>query len=160
TPQPVQASYTAGAGTQIGLLGSPIAIAVTNPGTVLILDAAAGEIAAFDLNGNPVPYFTETLNRRSLFARSAATPGQYTVALGSAGTYVGLAVDGAGQIYTLYYTGDGSQPAQYHIDVYTQTGSVLDTKSPGVNVPHIAVDYWRSVYAANYDPLENTATGQ
>jgi hypothetical protein len=161
-PQPVQASYSAGVGTQIGLVGSPIAVAVTNPGTVLILDDANAQIAAFDLNGNPVPYFTETLTRRSLFTRSqraATSGGQYTLALASTGTYLDLAVDGAGQIYTLYYTGDGSQPAQYHVDVYSQTGAVLDTASPGVNVPHIAVDYWRSIYGANYDALKNIATG-
>ncbi len=162
-PQPVQASYTAGSGTQIGLVGSPIAVAVTNPGTVLILDAANAQIAAFDLNGNPVPYFSETLTRRSLFTRSrlgASAGGQYTLPLATTGTYLDLAVDGAGQIYTLYYTGDGSTPAQYHVDVYAQTGAVLDTASPGVNVPHIAVDYWRSIYGANYDALENTATGK
>ena len=50
------AAYTAGPGTQIGLLSSPIALAVTNPGTVLVLEAG-GQISAFDLNGNPVPYF-------------------------------------------------------------------------------------------------------
>jgi hypothetical protein len=162
-PQPVQASYTAGPGTQIGLVGSPIAIAVTNPGIVLILDAANAQIAAFDLNGNPVPYFTETLSRRSLFTRSrlgASGGGQYTLPLATTGTYLDLAVDGAGQIYTLYYTGDGSTPAEYHVDVYAQTGAVLDTASPGVNVPHMAVDYWRSIYGANYDPLQNTATGK
>ena len=36
------------------------------------------------------------------------------------------------------------------------TGALLDNASPGVNVPHFAVDYWRSIYAANYDPLADT----
>ena len=57
TPNPVQAAYSAGSGIQTGLLSSPIAIAVTNPGLVLVLDAATSQISAFDLNGNPVPYF-------------------------------------------------------------------------------------------------------
>ena len=76
------------------------------------------------------------------------------------GTYLDLAVDGAGQIYALYYTGDGAAPADYYVDVYTQAGAVLDTQSPGVNVPHLAIDYWRSIYAANYDPLADIATGE
>ena len=33
-----------------------------------------------------------------------------------------LAVDGAGQMYALYYTGNGSDPANYHVDVYTPSG--------------------------------------
>ena len=35
TPRPPRATYSAGPGTEIGLLSSPIAVAVTNPGTVL-----------------------------------------------------------------------------------------------------------------------------
>jgi hypothetical protein len=148
TPRPPQAAYTAGAGSQVGLLSSPVAVAVTNPGVVLVLEGASNQIAAFDLNGNPVPYFA-----------AQAQPG-YTLALVSPRSYLDLAVDGGGQIYALYYSGDGSAPADYHVDVYTQTGAALDTNSPGVNVPHIAIDYWRSIFAANYDPLADTTTGQ
>ena len=136
---PVLAAYTAGPGTQVGLLGSPIAIAVTNPGVALVLEVAGGgggpQLAAFDLNGNPVPYFQPGVTRRSLMAagrrRGAGAPGQYTLALVSAGTYLDLAVDGSGQIYVLYYTGDGSAPGDYHVDVYTPTGAVLDTHQWG-----------------------------
>jgi hypothetical protein len=147
TPLPVVAAYSAGHGTQVGLLSSPIALAVTNPGVVLVLEAGASQLAAFDLNGNPVPYF------------GVSGQGQYTLPLVSQGTYLDLAVDGAGQVYALYYTGDGAAPADYHVDVYTQAGAVLDTQSPGVNVPHLAIDYWRSIYAANYDPLADIASG-
>jgi hypothetical protein len=148
TPRPVAAAYSAGPGTQVGLLSSPIALAVTNPGVVLVLEAGASQLAAFDLNGNPVPYF------------GVSGQGQYTLPLVSKGTYLDLAVDGAGQIYALYYTGDGAAPADYHVDVYTQAGAVLDTQSPGVNVPHLAIDYWRSIYAANYDPLADITSGE
>ncbi len=165
TPRPPQAAYSAGAGSQVGLLSSPVAVAVTNPGVVLVLEGAALQIAAFDLNGNPVPYFSAA----AAASRSPAAKGArgrrrpkpaYTLPLASTGSYLDLAVDGAGQIYVLYYTGDGSAPADYHVDVYTQTGAVLDTNSPGVNVPHLAVDYWRSIFAANYDPLADITSGQ
>jgi hypothetical protein len=162
---PPLAAYTAGPGTQVGLLSSPVAIAVTNPGIVLVLEAAALQVAAFDLNGDPVAYFTgatSALTRRALVAgaHAAQAGAQFTLPLASAGSYLDLAVDGAGQIYVLYYTGDGSDPSDYRIDVYTQTGALLDAASPGVNVPHFAVDFWRSVYAANYDPLADTVSGQ
>ena len=170
TARPVLASYTAGPGTQIGLLSSPIAVAVTHPGVVLVLEAgtAPTQISAFDLNGNPVPYFGVSLTRRALLGRNAAAParrrgaapGQFTLALVSTGTYLDLAVDGAGQMYVLYYTSDGSAVGDYHIDVYTPAGAVIDTHSAGANVPHFAVDYFRSIFAANYDPLADIATGK
>ena len=165
--QSVLASYSAGTGTQIGLLSSPIAIAVTNPGTVLVLEAAKSQLAAFDLNGNPVPYFGRSVTRRGLFDRQASGPvrrtsgpGQFRLPLVSTGTYLDLGVDGAGQMYLLYYTGDGSAVGDYHIDVYSAAGAVIATHSAGVNVPRFAVDYFRSLFAANYDPLVDIATGK
>jgi hypothetical protein len=141
--RPQLAAYTAGPGTQVGLLSSPVALAVTNPGTVLVLEAASRRLSAFDLNGNPAPYFT-----------AVPSPG-YTLPLVSNGTYLDVAVDGAEQVYVLYFTGAGSAPADYRVDVYTKEGAPLATRSPGVNVPHLAVDYWRSIFAANYAPLAN-----
>jgi hypothetical protein len=52
----------------------------------------------------------------------------------------------------LYHTGDGSRPEHYPVDVHPQAGALLETNSPGVNVPHLGVHYWRSIYGANYDP--------
>jgi hypothetical protein len=163
-PLPVLAAYSAGSGSQVGLLSSPIALAVTNAGTVLVLEAG-GQISAFDLNGNPVPYFGAALTRRTLLARGrrrlgASAQGQFTLPLVSSGTYLDLAVDGAGQMYVLYYTGDGVAPSDYRVDVYTPAGAALDTNSPGVNVPHLAVDYFRNLYAGNFSPLADIATGQ
>jgi len=113
---------------------------------VLVLEAAAQQISAFDLNGNPAPYFT-----------AAPDPG-YTLPLVSDGTYLDMAVDGAEQVYVLYFTGTGAAPADYRVDVYNADGSPLATRSPGVNVPHLAVDYWRSIFAANYAPLAALGT--
>jgi hypothetical protein len=67
-------------------------------------------------------------------------------------------VDGAEQVYLLYFSRNGLAPTDYHVDVYTKTGTPLDTSSPGVNVPHLAVDYWRSIYGANYAPLTDLGT--
>ena len=146
---PPTASYTGGSGVQIGLLRSPTAVAVTNPGTVLVLEPGAPQLSAFDLNGHPVTYFGS--------GGSAAT--EYRLALTKGRTYLDLAVDGANQIYLLFYTGAGSETTDYGVDVLTPQGAVLNTGSTGVNVPHLAVDYWRSIYAGDYDALADTQTG-
>jgi hypothetical protein len=148
TPQPPLATYSAGPGTQIGLLSAPTAVAVTNPGTVLVLEAGASQLAAFDLNGNPARAFGTT------------TPANFTLPLPADVTWLDVAVDGANQIYLLSHHGDGTNPDDYHIDVYSPTGTPIATNSPGTNIPHLAVDYWRSIYAANYSPLHDTTTNQ
>jgi hypothetical protein len=149
TPRPGLAAYSAGPGTQVGLLQSPTALAVTIPGVVLILEAGAGQLAAFDLNGNPVKYFAADSSNL-----------QYTLPLVDAAhrTYLDLAVDGSSQIYLLYYTGDGSQPDDYYVDVYTASGEPIATHSPGVNVAKLAVDYWRNIYGVSFNPLVELGT--
>ena len=146
TPLPQLAAYSAGPGTQVGLLSSPIALAVTNPGTMLVLEADGPQLAAFDLNGNPVQYFGAPTNK------------QFTQVLEEQKTYLDLAVDGAEQIYLLCHTGDGSRPEDYRLDVHNPDGTPLDTGSAGVNVPRLAVDYWRSIFAPNYEPLTDLGT--
>ena len=145
TSRPTVASYAAGPGSEIGLLDSPIALAITNPGIVLVLEAGARQISAFDLNLNPVQHFGRHQD-------------QFTRELVSSGTYLDLAVDGASQIYALYFTGTGATASDYHIDVYSETGAPIATHSPGTNIPHLAVDYWRSIYAPNYAPLTKQGT--
>jgi hypothetical protein len=148
TPRAPLAAYAAGPGSEIGLLSSPTAVAVTNPGTIIVLEVGASQLAAFDLNGNPVRYF------------GTGSPAAFTLTLPGPATYLDVAVDGSGQIYVLSYQGDGTQPADYRIDVYTPSGTPLATNSPGTNIPHLAVDYWRSIYTANYTALLDSSTGQ
>jgi len=73
-----------------------------------VLESGAGQPGSFDLNGNPTTYFG---------ADSSTL--QFTLPLATSGTYLDLAVDGAGCIYLLYYTSDGTQPVDYRVDVYT-----------------------------------------
>jgi hypothetical protein len=148
TARPQLAAYVAGPGEQVGLLSSPVAVAVTNPGVVIVLEAAARQLSAFDLNGNPVRYF------------GPGPEHEFTVGLVSDGTYLDVAVDGASQIYALYFTGAGANPGDYRIDVYGERGDPMATHGPGTNLPHLAVDYWRSVYGANYSPLTKLGTDQ
>jgi hypothetical protein len=145
TQHPPQAFYAAGRGEAIGLLEAPVALAITNPGVVVVLEAGARALSAFDLNLNPVRYFGPDRE-------------EYSLTLASDGTYLDVAVDGASQIYALYFTGAGSSPGDYRIDVYGERGDPIATHSPGTNIPHLAVDYWRSVYGANYSPLTELGT--
>lgn len=137
--RPALASYKGGPGDQPGLLQSPIAVAITNPGVLLVLEADGNRIAAFDLNGDPLKFFP--------------SGDGFRLSLVSTGTYLDLAVDGSGFIYALYYTGAGTAPGDYRIDVYTAAGNLLISQSPGVNVARLAVDYWRSIYGANFTAL-------
>ena len=123
TPRPLLAAYSAGPGTQPGLLSSPVALAVTNPGTVLVLEAASAQLSAFDLNGNPVRYF------------GAGPELEFTLALVSPGTYLDIAVDGAEQVYVLYFTGTGATPGDYHVDVYTKAGPPWPPTAPASTSP-------------------------
>ena len=151
-PRPPLGAYTSGPasgpGDHVGLLSSPIAVAVTNPGVVIALEAGASQLAAFDLNGNPVRYF------------GTGSPADFTLPLPQLATYLDVAVDGSSQIYVLSFGRDGSQPSDYRIDVFKANGVPLGTNSTGTNVPHIAVDYFRTIHAANYTALINSSTGE
>ncbi len=155
TPRPPLVAYTAGPGTEIGLLSSPTAVAVTNPGVVLVLEvavpgaASSAQLSAFDLKGQPVRYF-------------GADGSGFTLPLPAAPagtTFLDMSVDGTGQIYLLSYTGDGDQVADYAVTVYTAAGTVITT-SPGTNAARLVVDFWRSIYAANWTALIDSSTGQ
>jgi hypothetical protein len=133
----------------IGVLQSPIAVAVTHPGTIIVLEAGAQQLAAFDLNGDTVKYFGTDKNNL-----------QPTLPLRTKGwtsqpTYLDMAVDGASHIYLLYYTGDGSQTDDYFIDVYDADGVPLATNSPGVNIAKLSVDFWRTIYGVNYTAINH-----
>ena len=58
----------------------------------------------------------------------------------------------------MYFSGDGSSPAAYRLDVYTPDGALLTSKTTWINAPCLAVDYWRSVYAPSYSPLTQQGT--
>ena len=42
--------------------------------------------------------------------------------------------------------------------MYAATGEVITTR-PSANAPRLVVDFWRSIYAANYTALIDTQTG-
>lgn len=146
TDPPPLADYGAGPSlssqsTVPGLLSSPVGLAVTNIGTVLILEAGVPRLSAFDFNLAPFKQF------------AVAGSDGFTLKLDGNKTYLDIAVDGAEQIYLLSHTGNGSNQDQYGIEVFAPTGKLINDTNGGVNVPHLAVDFWRSIFAPNYQPL-------
>ena len=63
-----------------------------------------------------------------------------------------MSVDPTGYIYVLSYTGDGSQPSDYRLDVYTPDGTWL-FRTPGVTAGQLVVDPFRVVFTENYEMI-------
>jgi hypothetical protein len=127
-----------GPGTREGLVAAPIHAAITAQGTILVLEQDNNRIQAFDLGGNPVPYFDG---------------GAYYAALKDpAGSvhYLDLAAEYAGYLFVLSST--KTSPVVYHLDIYEPGGAWL-SRTSGFHAEKVAVNYWRDVYSLNYQTL-------
>jgi hypothetical protein len=148
------ASMYAGAGNPTGarpgLTEEPIDLAIAINGTILVLEAGANRIQAFDIRGNPVPYFPQTNDDPNSV---------YYLQLGTTTTLLGIDVDGTGAIYVHNYTGNGTDPSDYGVDVYKPDGSFV-FRGPGINAGIVSVDYWRNIYSQNYVPIQNKSDGK
>ena len=126
-----------GIGTREGRMKGPIHAALSPQGTILVLESQNNRIQAFDLGGNPVAYFAG---------------GAYFVSLYDTGAmYLDLAVEYAGYLYVLSYTGSPGAYL-YRLDIYNPDGSWL-ARTTGVNADKLAVNYWRDLFALNYQVL-------
>jgi hypothetical protein len=135
-------------GLRPGLTQSPVSVGVALNGMVLVLEQGANRIQAFDVRGNPTQYFTA----------NGVANSSYYLPLVSQDTYLGMSLDGAGFIYTLSYSGDGSDPSQYGLDIYNATG-VHIARSSGVNAATFVVDPWRNAYTQNFVALQESSGG-
>jgi hypothetical protein len=122
-----------GFGTREGLMDGPIHAAITPQGAILVLEQNNNRIQAFDLGGNPIPYFANDA---------------YFIELRDIATYLDLAVEYSGYLYVLSRSGN-----TYRLDLYTPEGAWL-ARTEGVNADKLAVDYWRDVFTLNYQPLK------
>ena len=133
-----KAVLTSGPGALPGLLKGPIAVDVTGDGVVLVLEQDNTRIQAFDVYGNPVPYFA---NQSPFAALKEETPTP---------SYLDMSVTDDGWIYVLSYVNQGSNATDYRLDLYTSTGTFL-SRTTGVNGAKLFVDSWRRVYTLNYE---------
>lgn len=76
-------------------------------------------------------------------------------------TYLDMASESKGYIYVLSFTGDGSQPADYFLDIYEPNGAFL-CRTPDANLTatpqnvvaaRLAVDTWRNAFTLNYEAV-------
>ena len=132
----------AGMGTQPGLIYSPVALSISPDGVILVLEDGFynNRIQAFDLGGNPVRYFK---NQDSpYFLELPATMNRI---------YLDLAVEFAGYLYVLSTDSNNV----HRLDIYhrLQTGTKPIATTLNLNAAKLTVDYWRRVYALNYEVL-------
>jgi hypothetical protein len=64
-----------------------------------------------------------------------------------------VAAEPKGHMYILSFTGDGSSPEDYQLDIYQPNGLWL-TRTTGLNATQIVVDMWRNLYTLNHEALE------
>lgn len=143
------ANIYAGYGSRPGLLHSPIAV-VANPAgaSVVVLEEAddslqdgGARLQALDLSGNPVPLFAGRTSTVALLKQESAPV-----------TLLDLAIESKGYLYVLKYLGDGSQVADYCLDIYNPDGSWL-AQTAGLSAGKMAVDVWRTMYTLNFEVL-------
>ena len=129
-----------GMGTRPGLIMSPIAAAISPDGAILVLEDGNNRIQAFDLGGNPVPYFEHQPDQHFL---------ELTVTEGN--SYLDLAVEFTGYLYVISADANNN----YRLDIYhpTQTGTQPICTTLNVNAAKLTVDFWRKLYTLNYEVL-------
>ncbi|GHG77025.1 hypothetical protein [Streptomyces glebosus] len=82
-------------------------------------------------------------------------------------TYLDMAVESQGYTYVLSYSGAGSRPEDYLLDIYGPDGRFLvrtpdttvTTTPQNIVAAKIAVDVWRNLYALGHAPLAATHDG-
>lgn len=118
-----------------------MAAVMTSLGTVLVLESDNNRIQALDVFGNPVQLFKNQTS--PYFLNLDETNGSI---------YLDIAVEYSGFIYVL--SSDQGQ-TMYRLDIYhpSQTGTAPISKTMSFNAGRIVVDYWRNVYALNYEVL-------
>ena len=131
-----------GVGTQPGLIISPLALAISPDGVILVLEdgSANNRIQAFDLGGNPVPYFKN--QNPPYYLELLATPNRI---------YLDLAVEFSGYLYVVSTNINNT----HRLDIYhpDQTGTRPICTTVNLNAARLTVDFWRNVYSLNYEVL-------
>jgi CHRD domain len=143
------AVLSSGQGVRDGLMYDPVGIAVALDGRVLVLESGNQRVQSFDIYGNAVPYFANASYNTSDPNSTKTVPTMTLVARANS-TYLDISVEAKGYIYVLSYTGDGSSPSMYQVDLYMPDGTFLVT-TPNVAAASIVVNVLRDLYTLNYE---------
>jgi hypothetical protein len=133
-----------GEGARHGLINNPISITLALDGRVLVLETGNARVQCFDVNGNPVPYFTNPTTGK-------ATP-VLSVSRAPRMTLLDMAAEAKGHIFVLGHSGDGRKPEDYRVDLYDPSGAFL-TSTRNFTAARITVDLLRNLFALNYEVL-------
>ncbi len=147
-PMPHHASGPApvNAKARIGLLNGPVSVCIALDGRILVLEGYGKRIQAFDVNGNPVPYFKppkNLVNEPDLIA---------TLALESDMNLLDMSVDSRGYIYVLYYIGTGETASEYFLNIYEPDGTFL-VQTKNFAASKIAISLLQTIFTLNYEAL-------
>jgi len=137
------AGFGVGNGALPGLLGGPVAAAISPDGVILVLEELNNRIQAFDVGANPVQLFQQQTSR--YFLELTATASADT-------EYLDLAVEYTGYLYVL---SRNQSTNVYRLDIYHpgQSGTAPIATTQNMNAARLTVDFWRNVYTLNYDVL-------
>jgi hypothetical protein len=147
------AVLSSGEGVRDGLMQGPAGLAVALDGRVLVLEAINQRVQAFDIYGNAVPYFTNPAYDPD-DPNSPTTIPTLTLNPRADSSYLDISVESQGYIYVLSYTGDGSLPSMYQVDLYTPAGVFL-VSTPNVAAARLVVNILRDLYTLNYELFLN-----
>lgn len=132
------ATIAAGQGTRPGLLSGPACIGMTADGTILVLEAGNGRVQAFDTGMNPVKLFND--KKDYWFTLKPETESVQ---------YLDMDVEYAGYVYVLSCALTSNA---YRLDIYDPKGAWL-CRTENVNAGAFTIDFWRNLYALNYEAM-------
>lgn len=139
------AIFASGKGDRINLLQEPIAVGCTEKGAVLVLDAGARAIQAFDYRGNPLmDYFGSEKNKSNRFLLRTVSEEEHLL---------DMAVEHRGHLFVLVYQGKGTSVKDYRLDIYQPDGTFLvsATESNPIPAGRLTVDLFRNVYCLTFE---------
>jgi hypothetical protein len=134
-----------GPGTGPGRLGAPALTCIRPDQTILVLEARNKRIQAFSRGGHPVRAFPTTPTPYWIPLVSHAPVGTSVV-------HLSMSSDVAGYLYVLSQSGNGYDPSDFHLDIYTPGGTHL-AHQQGLVAGGLAVDLWRNVYTLNFQQI-------
>jgi hypothetical protein len=129
-----------GLGMRPGLMRGPTCVASTLSGAVLVLEAMAHRVQAFDIHGSPIPLFQTGTQPEAYFSLTRHYSGDVT--------YLDMGVEATGYVYVLCYTGTGQNETDYYLDIYSPLGKHVCATN-GFVAGKMVVNLWRTVYTLN-----------
>jgi hypothetical protein len=129
-----------GQGTRKGLMDKPVDLAITPEGVILVLENGNTRIQAFDVFGNPVPYFPDSSPFLLLGNKAEIRE------------YLDIAVSSFGLVYILSRINKGENASDYYLDIYESNGNHI-CETNGLCASSIEVDSWGRIYSLNFESI-------